>query len=135
MKALLGNFSKFTLVGLIFYGLSVGLNGWLIDGLGWPTLATSTVVLVLLFLLKFGLSVRWGIVRNRFGPYLAGNVALSLLAPVLVWLAVDFAGLPAAFATAGILAAVFLLRYLVLGALGLLAIDPPDASSRTSGSE
>ncbi|MGJ3243117.1 MAG: hypothetical protein ACFE0O_09210 [Opitutales bacterium] len=133
MKPRLRNFSRFTLVGLLFYGLSVVLNGLLIDFLAWPTLVTSTAVLVVLFLLKFWLSVRWRIIRNRFGPYLAGNVLLSLLAPVLVWLAVDFAGLPASLSTAGILALVFMLRYLLLGALGLLATENP--STRRPGSE
>lgn len=124
MKAdLARNFSLYTVIGAVFYGLSVLLNGLFIDLLGFPTLKTSLVVLVGLFLLKFVVSVRLSVLRNRFRLYLISNLLLSLIAPFAVWLAVEKFSLPASLATAVILAIIFLLRYLVMGWLGLLNIE------------
>jgi hypothetical protein len=80
------------------------------------------LILVCLFLLKFIISVRVGVIKNRFGRYLVSNVALSISAPLAVWVAVDFLGLPASISTAIILGLVFLLRYALMGKLGILLI-------------
>jgi len=114
------NFSLYTAVGIACYGLSVGLNVLLIDLLGYPTFLTSLSVFVVLFLFKFGVSVRLGVIKNKFALYLIANGTISIAAPVFVWLAVDYWNFPASVATAVILAGVFLFRYLVMGQVGLL---------------
>ena len=120
---LLKNFSRYTLIGIVFYFLSVGINGLLIDVLGLPTLLTSLLVLTALFLVKFVVSVYLDVVKNRFTLYLVSNAVISLAAPFGVWHAVEQWGLSASISTAVILAVVFLLRYLVMGKIGLLNIE------------
>ena len=132
MTGLFQNFSRYTVIGVVFYVLSVGFNGLLIDVWHFPTLTTSLLVLVGLFVLKFWVSVRLGVIHNRFGLYLVSNTILSVTAPFFVWLAVDRWGLPASASTAAILGAVFLLRYVVMGQLGLLSLDTEKGDARSS---
>ncbi len=119
---LLQNFSRYTLIGIVFYLLSVGASGLLIDIMQLPTLVTSFAILLVLFLIKYAVSVLLNVVKKQFRLYLISNAVISLLAPFGVWLAVDHWGLPASISTAVILASIFLLRYAVMSQVGLLNI-------------
>lgn len=121
-QSLLHNFSKYTMIGVVFYFLFVGLNGLLIDVLHFPTFMTSLLVFLVLFLVKFFASVYLGVIKSRFALYVASNTLISLAAPFGVWLAVEQWHLPASLSTAVILAGVFVVRYVVMGRVGLLNV-------------
>jgi hypothetical protein len=74
------------------------------------TFTTSFLVIGTLFVLKFFVSVKLGIIRNRFGLYLISNITLSVMATVLIWIVVDIIEVPASVATAAILLGIFIIR-------------------------
>lgn len=131
----LTNFSLFTAVGAVFYFIAIAVNTLLIESLSLPTFWAASGSLCALFLLKYFISVWLGIVHNHFGRYALGNILMSLLSALLIWVSVDVFQLHAALSTGIVLGVVFILRWFVLASLGVLKIGenhPNDAASRLS---
>ena len=114
------SFSKFTFVGGVFYFLATIGNGFAIDYLRMDALTGASIVMGILFILKYWAYRLVGVMNADFLTYCLGSIVMTLLGVLFVWLLVDFVGLTGAVSTVIIYGSIFVLRYFAFSKLKLI---------------
>ena len=113
------HFRTYTLVGMVFALLEIFFLWFFIDIMRKPTFIYSSIIVGILTIAKFYAYVFFGMMRNRLAGYILVLLIFYMINVACIWLLVTI-GFSAAFSSAVLALAFFLLRFLIYDKLNLL---------------
>ncbi len=113
LKKLIVHFSKFTFIGIIASILNI-LFVWLfIDIFNIKTIISVSLVVAVIFLLKFYLYILIRLIKGQFLKYTFIQVISALLNIVLTWFFIDILLIPTVIATTMVVGGLFIIRFIL----------------------
>jgi putative flippase GtrA len=114
------DFIKYVIVGVLYTFINIFLTWLFIDILKTGTVPGAVLTSALIFVTKYFAYVAVGFMVKRFPRYAVVTGLTSAAFVVLMWLLVDILGVPAVAASAVIVYAMFIVRFLSYYAAGLV---------------
>jgi len=120
LKRLSVNFSKFTFVGIIVSLMNIFFVWLLIDILEFKTIISTTIVVGVIFLLKFYSYSLIGLIKKQFFKYSFIQILSAILNVTFTWILIDLIQVPTIIATSVVVVGLFFGRFLLFKITKLL---------------
>ncbi len=114
------NFTKYSIIGVIWTLLNVTFMWMFIDALKFTALIGSTIVVVVLIIMKYFAYVLWHMIHGKFFKYLSTVIVFNIANVALMWLAVDIMSFPTIISSVIIVSSLFLLKFVTFNLVGLV---------------
>ena len=107
------HFYKYTLIGATASLLNIVFVWLLIDILNWKTIIASTIVVGLIFILKFYLYVIFSLIKKQFIKYALIQIISAILNIFFTWLFIEILLIPTIIATTLVVGGLFIGRFIM----------------------
>ncbi|MFH1770972.1 MAG: GtrA family protein [archaeon] len=121
LKTNIIHFSKYTLIGGIASLINILLVWLFVDIVKLQSFLGISLAVFLVFLLKFYFYIIIKLIKKQFLKYTFIQIISAILNIVLTWILIELFGMNTIIATTGVVAVLFLLRFILFKITNLIS--------------